>query len=298
MSGGTVRKPRGKPEGAGTGGGTCVITGAASGLGLETAKQLAAAGMAVIGVDRETPRCRAAEETIRAAAPRAVVGFVAADLSSLGAVRQAALVVREALPEGRLDRLIHTAAIVTTDFRSTAEGHELQLTVNYLAPFLLTAELFPALVRPQESRVIAASSSLHRKAAIAWGDPMMRRSYDGLKAYRQSKLALVMFVLELNRRVAFRFPVRGLAVETEVTETPRAGASHRAVKGARPARRTLSPADAAAAVARLALSPPATLQDDYWHLGRPVRPSLYARNAGAAGRLWRLSETLCGVRFL
>jgi NAD(P)-dependent dehydrogenase (short-subunit alcohol dehydrogenase family) len=279
---------------------TCVITGAAAGLGLETAKQLVAAGMTVIGIDRETARCRGAEEAIRVAAPRADVGFVPADLSSLTSVRRAARDVRRLLRGGRLDCLIHAAETMTASYAGTADGHELQFALNYLAPFQLTAELFPALIRPAESCVIAVSSAGHRRMTIDWEDPMLRQRYDGVRAYRQSKLALVLFVLELNRRVAFRFPVRGFGVEAGLAETscPQGEAGMRAAMSASRTPPPLSPADAAAALTRLALCPPASIADSYWRLGRPVRPSPFARDAAAAGRLWRLSETLCGVRFL
>ena len=280
---------------------TCVITGAASGLGLETARQLAAAGMRIVGTDREAARCRLAGEAIRAAGPRADVRFVVADLSSLAHVRRAAGEIRKSLPGGRLDRLVHAATTVTKGYIGTEDGYELQFAVNYLAAFLLTCELFPALIRPAESRVITVTSGVHRGTAIDWEDPMSRRRYSGLRAYRQSKLALVLFTLELNRRVAFRFPVRGIGIEPGFVETvpeeddPWARAMAR---GFHRARRSLSVSDAASAVVRLAASPPAAIPDDYWRLGRPFEPSRYARSAEAAERLWRLSEALCGARFL
>jgi NAD(P)-dependent dehydrogenase (short-subunit alcohol dehydrogenase family) len=273
---------------------TCVITGAASGLGLETAKQLAASGLRIIGVEREPGLCRGAEEKIRALRPRAGVRYIAGDLSSLAGIRRTAAAVRGHLPGGRLDRLIHGATAVTDEYTGTEDGYELQFAVNYLAAFLLTTELFPCLIRPPEARVITISSGSHRRTSIAWDDPMFRRRYSGLRAYRQSKLALVLFTLELNRRVALRFPVRGIGIEPGRLDPL---VARRAA--ANPSGRTaISVADAATAVARLAAAPPASVMADYWRLGRPVEPSPYARNAEAAVRLWRLSENLCGAAFL
>jgi NAD(P)-dependent dehydrogenase (short-subunit alcohol dehydrogenase family) len=273
---------------------TCVITGAASGLGLETAKQLAASGLRIIGIGAEPGPCRGAEAEIRALRPRAGVRYIVGDLASLAGIRRAAAAVRDDLAGGRLDRLIHGAATFTDAYTSTADGFELQFAVNYLAAFLLTRELFRCLIRPKEARVITVSSGSHRRTSVAWADPMLRRKYSGLKAYRQSKLALVVFTLELNRRVAFRFPVRGIGVEPGGLDPiiPRlaAAGSH--------GRTVLSPADAATAVARLAACPPASVPADYWRLGRPAEPSPYARGADTAVRLWRLSEKLCGADFL
>jgi NAD(P)-dependent dehydrogenase (short-subunit alcohol dehydrogenase family) len=267
---------------------TCVITEATSGIGLETAKQLAAAGMKVIGIGRTRESCRAAEQRIRICDPGSDVRIIAADLSSLRSVRRAAAAIRERLPAGRLDRLIHNAATVSDRFIGTEDGYELQFAVNYLAAFLLTFELFPSLVRPDEARVVTVTSGSHRKTEIAWKDPMFRRRYSGIRAYRQSKLALVLFTLELNRRVARRFPLRAIGVEPGLVDTTMAGRGDK----------VLSPADAATAIVRLAQEPPSSIPADYWRLGRPAEPSPYARSVDAALRLWRLSERLCGADFL
>lgn len=273
---------------------TCVITGAASGLGLETAKQLAGAGLRIIGIGREPGPCHGAEDEIRALHPGAGVRYIVGDLTSLAGIRGTAAAVRDGLAGGRLDRLIHGATIFAEAYTATADGYELQFAVNYLAAFLLTSELFPCLIRPEEARVIAVSSGWHRRTSIAWADPMSRRGYSGRRAYRQSKLALVLFTLELNRRVAFRFPVRGIGVEPGRLDPLAAGRPAARFRG--PA--LLSAADAATAVARLAAGSPTSVRADYWRLGRPAEPSPYARSVDAAVRLWRLSETLCGADFL
>lgn len=269
---------------------TCVISGATSGIGLETARQLAAGGLRVIGLGRGPESCRRAEAELGQPEGRGRVRFMAFDLSSLGNVRRAAAAIRRDLPGGRLDRLIHNASTLSRSYVGTEDGYELQFAVNYLAAFLLTRELLPALIRPEEGRVIAVSSGSHRGAEIAWTDPMLRGRYSGLKAYRQSKLALVLFTRELNRRVAHRFPLRAIGVEPGLTDS--------AIGGPGPKDKGLSPADAATSIVRLAAEPLTSIPADYWRLGRPVEPSLYARSAEAAFRLWRLSETLTGADFL
>ncbi|RPJ01483.1 MAG: SDR family NAD(P)-dependent oxidoreductase [Candidatus Aminicenantes bacterium] len=267
--------------------GTCVITGASSGVGLEAARQLAAAGLKVVGVGRAPETCRRAEEEIRKSCPGADVRITAADLSSMGCVRRAAAGIRDGLPGGRLERLIHAAATISKGYAGTEDGYELQFAVNYLAAFLMTRELFPALIRPGEARVITVSSGAHRRTEMAWDDPMLRRRYSGLRAYRQSKLALVLFTMELNRRAAYRFPLRAIGVELG----PVGAEDGEANKG-------LGAADAATAIVRLAADPLSSITSDYWRLGRPIEPGPYARNPEAARRLWRLSEELCGVDFL
>jgi NAD(P)-dependent dehydrogenase (short-subunit alcohol dehydrogenase family) len=280
---------------------TAVITGATSGLGLETARQLAAAGLNVIGIGRSAEKCRLAEREVSAAASGPEVRFVVADLSSLANVRAAAAAVKPLLPGGRLDRLVHNAATVSNWYIGTEDGYELQFAVNYLAAFLLTRELFPCLARPEDARVITVSTGSHRRARIHWDDPMFRKSYGCLKAYKQSKLALVMFTLELNRRVAGRFTLRALGVEPGLVDTAlgekntgglvRAYWKRRRKKG-------LSPVEAAAFVVRLAAGPAPAAGQDYWRLGRPIEPSPYARRVDAALQLWQLTERMCGVEFL
>ncbi|MGZ5453573.1 MAG: SDR family NAD(P)-dependent oxidoreductase, partial [Candidatus Aminicenantales bacterium] len=219
---------------------TCIITGATTGIGLETARQLAAGGMRVIGIGREPETCRRAEADLSRPGRHAEVRFMAVDFSALGNVRRAAAVIRRELPGGRLDRLIHNAVALSSRYVGTEDGYELQFAVNYLAAFLLTRELLPCLVRPEDGRVIAVSSGSHRRAEIAWRDLMRRRRYSGLKAYGQSKLALVLFIRELNRRVARRFPLRAIGVEPGFVDA--------AIGGSRPKDKSLSPADAATSI--------------------------------------------------
>jgi len=280
---------------------TGVITGATSGLGFEAARQLAAGGMNVIGIGRSAEKCRLAEKAITSGSSGPSVRFVVADLSSLANVRAAAAAVKALLPGGRLDRLVHNAATVSNWYIGTEDGYELQFAVNYLAAFLLTRELFPCLIKPRESRVITVSSGSHRKTLINWKDPMFRKSYGCYKAYKQSKLALVLFTLELNRRVASRFPLQALGIEPGLVNTALGEKNTGGLVRAHwrfHRRKGLSPAEAAAFLVRLAADPAPMVAHDYWRLGRPVEPSPYARRIDVALRLWQLSEKMCGVEFL
>jgi NAD(P)-dependent dehydrogenase (short-subunit alcohol dehydrogenase family) len=257
--------------------------------------------MNVVGVGRSDDKCRRAEEELRKESPGPDVRFVISDLSALGNVRAAAEAVKAVLPGGRLDCLVHNAAAVSKWYIGTEDGYELQFTVNYLSAFLLTRELFPCLSRPKEARVITVCSGSHRRTRINWDDPMLRKSYGCLRAYKQSKLALVLFTIELNRRIAGRFPIRALGVEPGLVDT---GLGEKNTGGLvrlywrRRRKKGLPPAEAAASVVRLAVAPSQDIPQDYWRLWGPTEPSPYARRVDGALRLWQLSEKLCGVEFL
>ncbi len=280
---------------------TCVVTGATSGIGFEVACQLAAAGHTVYGIGRDADRCREAEAALRSAAPGAEARFFAADLSTLRNVREVASAIAAALPGGRLDRLIHNAAAVYNWYIATEDGYELQFAVNYLAAFLLTRELFPGLLKSEEARVITVSSGSHRKCDIQWQDPMFRKRYGALKAYKQSKLALVLFTLELNRRLAGRSPVRAIGIEPGLVDTA-LGEKHTGglvrLYWRRHRKKGIGPAASAAHVVRMATAPAALVPGEYWRLDHQTEPSPEAKSVESAGRLWRLSEKLCGVSFL
>jgi len=280
---------------------TIVITGATSGIGLATLHALAARGASIIGVARSAQRCREVQADAQARWPQAQVRFVMADLSSQQQVLRAAAEIRALLADrdAPLDALINNAGTVSTWFAATPDGYELQFAVNHLAGFLLTHELLPLLQASPAGRVVTVSSRSHRGARIHWGDVMLRRGYSTLRAYKQSKLANVLFVAELNRRLGSEGAVQAFAADPGLASTDigfkgttglaawvwrlrRRGGQPPAV----PARNIVFLATDAAAV---------TSRGIYWKDCRPLRPSRYARNAAHAARLWALSERLCGL---
>ena len=182
-----------------------VITGASAGIGLATAAGLAGRGAYVIGVGRSRDRCEAAKDTILAQYPGARVDFCIADLSAQRQIRSLSEDIQEKLKKNGctgLDVLINNAGAFSSYYVSTAEGFELQWAVNHLAPFLLTHALLPLLKAAPEGRIITVSSGSHYRCRIHWKDVQFRRRYRYLKAYKQSKLANVLFTCELNRRLA------------------------------------------------------------------------------------------------
>jgi NAD(P)-dependent dehydrogenase (short-subunit alcohol dehydrogenase family) len=175
---------------------TAVVTGT-GGLGFQTALALAGAGAEVIMAGRNTDKGAAAVQAIRQLFPNASVAFRHLDLASLESIRTFAIRLRGAL--GCLDMLVNNAAVMTPPQKlTTAEGYELQLGTNYLGHFALTAHLLPLLIRSGRSRVVTLSSVAARGARIDFDDLQSDHRYQPMAAYGQSKLACLMFALEMQ----------------------------------------------------------------------------------------------------
>jgi NAD(P)-dependent dehydrogenase (short-subunit alcohol dehydrogenase family) len=177
-----------------------VITGATGGLGFETALVLAAAGAEVVLTGRNAAKGSAALQRIHALHPTASIRYEHLDLASLASVAAfAELATRE---YGSLDLLVNNAGVMTPPTRqTTADGFELQFGTNYLSHFALTGRLLPLLQQGRQPRVVNLSSIAHRlEGAIHFDDLQWQRRYKPWAAYAQSKLAMLMFALELQRR--------------------------------------------------------------------------------------------------
>ncbi|MCC6147721.1 MAG: SDR family NAD(P)-dependent oxidoreductase [Anaerolineaceae bacterium] len=278
-----------------------VVTGATSGIGFAAAQALAARGACVIGVGRSEARIAEAQAAILSNNPSAQLSFCMADLSSQRQVRALAAAIREkvAAATGGLDVLVNNAGAVANWYTATEDGYELQFAVNHLAPFLLTHELLPLLRAAPAGRVVTVSSASHRNAHIHWGDVMLRRNYNTLKAYQQSKLANVLFSFELNRRLGADFHLRAYAadpglVNTEIGLKGTSGIVRWVWERRR--RGGTDPDHGAATVIFLAADPAVQASREvYWKNCRPLAPSRYAQREEEAARLWELSERLCGI---
>ena len=184
---------------------TVLVTGATDGLGKGVATALAAAGARVLLHGRDDARGERTLAEIRAATGSDRLGWYRADFASLAQVRGLAERVRA--EQARLDVLVNNAGIGTTlpgEGRriESEDGHELRFAVNYLAPFLLTRLLEPLLVDSAPARIVNVSSA--GQAPIDFDDVMLEHGYDGVQAYCQSKLALVMFTLDLAEELRDR----------------------------------------------------------------------------------------------
>jgi len=174
------------------------VTGATDGLGRALAAELAAQGVTVLVHGRDPGRIAETVAEVQAASPNGAVRSYQADFADLDQVRSLASQVTER--EGRLDVLVNNAGIGASvpgggARQESADGYELRFAVNYLAGFALTRLLLPLLERSAPSRIVNVSSV--GQQAIDFGDVMLTSGYNGVRAYCQSKLAQIMFTIDL-----------------------------------------------------------------------------------------------------
>ncbi len=177
---------------------TFFITGANTGIGYEAAKVLAERGARVLLGCRSPARAESAVGKIRAAHPAADLDIVALDLGDLASIRQAAQVVAA---EPRLDGLLNNAGVMRVPYRLTNDGFESQFGVNHLGHFALTGLLLPTLEQTAGSRIVVTSSVGHRRGKILFDDINAAKHYDTMERYYMSKLANLLFMYELDRRL-------------------------------------------------------------------------------------------------
>src|SRR6266700_7390231 len=180
-----------------------LITGATDGLGKAVAMQLARTGATLLLHGRDETRGQRTLEEIRAQTGNTRLRWYRAGFSQLSQVR--ALAERLVREQERIDVLVNNVGIGTTlpgggARQESEDGYELRFAVNYLAPFLLTRLLLPTLRQSAPARIVNVSSA--GQAPIDFGDVMLERRYDGVQAYCQSKLALVMFTFDLAEELA------------------------------------------------------------------------------------------------
>ncbi|MDT9690737.1 oxidoreductase [Streptomyces sp. P9(2023)] len=180
------------------GGRTAVVTGANSGIGLVTARELARKGARVVLACRNEARGTAAVDAVRREVPGVEVEFRPLDLADLSSVREFAA----SLPYERLDLLVNNAGVMALPYGRTADGFETQFGVNHLGHFALTGLLLPRLLDAPSARVVTVSSSLHALSRLDMGDLNSERNYRRWIAYGRSKTANLLFVHELARRLA------------------------------------------------------------------------------------------------
>jgi len=275
---------------------TVVVTGANSGLGFITARELARAGAHVVLAVRDTARGEQAAATIRGSTE--VRRLDLADLASINAFAGAW--------EGSLDILVNNAGIMAVPERRTKDGFELQIGTNHLGHFALTNLLLGQIT----DRVVTVSSTGHRTGTIRLDDLNWERGgYGRWTAYGQSKLANLLFTLELQRRLsAAGSAVRAHAAHpgyaaTNLQGHTASGLQHRIMSITN---RLLAQSDEMGALSTLyaatqdlpgaSYTGPGGFQEQRGHPA-PAKRSAAAQDADTARRLWTLSEELTGVTF-
>jgi NAD(P)-dependent dehydrogenase (short-subunit alcohol dehydrogenase family) len=288
-----------------------VVTGANGGLGLEVARELARRGAHVVMAARDQAKAEAAKAAILGEIPDASLELQPLDLASLASVHAAA--DRILADHSRVDLLVNNAGVMAVPERRTEDGFELQLGVNHLGHFALTAQLLPALFRSTDPRVVSVTSTgRHAGRPLDPDNPHLGGRYDPWRAYGQAKLANVHFALELDRRFrAAGMPARSIVVHPGFSNTDLQARSVRETGGGRSQRFFsaavrrfgMPPARGALPLLRAATDPGAVggaLYTPRWvNWGPPVRRPLFgrARSRDAAATLWRVSEHETGVTF-
>ncbi|MFI6033158.1 oxidoreductase [Streptomyces sp. NPDC051315] len=291
------------------GGRTAVVTGANSGLGYVTARELARKGARVVLACRSEARGREAVERLVRAVPGADVGVRRLDLGDLASVRE----VAAGLSGGRIDLLVNNAGVMAMPYGTTADGFETQFGVNHLGHFALTGLLLPTLLTTPGARVVTVSSMAHLLGNIDLRDLNSERRYRRWVAYGRSKTANLLFTHELARRLttagagvvaAAAHP--GYAATNLQTAGPRAEGRRRAERFMEIGNRVVAqPAEAGALPVLYAATAPDVAPDSFtgpsvamWR-GEPA-PSWRApwtRDDRAGELLWAESERLTGVTY-
>jgi NAD(P)-dependent dehydrogenase (short-subunit alcohol dehydrogenase family) len=262
---------------------TILVTGATDGLGKRVALDLAAKGATVLLHGRNRERLEAALEELRGETGSEKVRSYLADFSSLGAVRGLAERVLE--EEERLDVLINNAGVIVPEREESEDGYELVFAVNYLAQFLLTGLLLPLLRDSAPARIVNVASA--GQSPVDFGDVMLERGYDGMKAYTRSKLAQIMFTFELAERL------QGTGVTVSALHPASLMDTKMVLETFGYTMSTVQ--EGARATVRLAVSPELEgVTGRYFDGQREARANRQAYDAEARKKLWVLSEKLCG----
>ncbi|HET6634180.1 MAG TPA: oxidoreductase [Streptomyces sp.] len=286
---------------------TAVVTGANSGLGYVTARELARRGARVVLGCRSEQRGRAALERLRSEVPEAAAELRPLDLADLSSVRAFA----DGLPDERIDVLVNNAGLMAVPYALTADGFEMQFGVNHLGHFALTGLLLDRLLAAEAARVVNVSSLVHLIANIDPEDLNSEHGYHAWVAYGRSKSANLLFTHELARRaaphgitVAAAHP--GYASTELQTKGPRL-AGRRAGERLMALANTVfaSSPELGAAPSLYAATAPSVIPGSFTGprlLGvrgtpGPARQASWTRNDTAARRLWDASVQLTGVSF-
>jgi len=285
-----------------------VVTGANSGLGLVTARELARHGASVVLACRNVDKGAAAQAQIEHEVPGARLELAALDLGRLDSVREFA--ERFAQGHDALDLLINNAGVMAPPRRETADGFELQFGTNVLGHFALTGRLLALMQGREDARVVTLSSNAHRMGKINFDDLQSERRYWRWGAYGQSKLADLMLALELDRRLrAAGSSVKSLAahpgyaatnlqtaaapwLDRMVMVATNALVAQSADMGALP---TLYAATEPGLAGGIYVGPDGI--GEFRGHPRVVSPSRAARDEQVAVRLWDVAEELTGVSF-
>ena len=287
-----------------------VVTGANSGLGFVTARELARHGAKVVLACRDEVRGREAVARVIADVPNADVELRRLDMADLASIRAVADGIQASYPA--VDLLVNNAGVMAIPRRETADGFEMQLGTNHLGHFALTGLLLPLMVNQPGARVVTVSSAGHKIGSLNFDDLMHERSYHRWKVYGDSKLANLLFAFELQRRLsAADSPLISVAAHpgTAATNLVKPGSEGNRLKQTfmTAGVRLIGQSEAQGALPQLyAATSPEVRGGEYFgpsglaeQRGYPklVGSSSASKETETAARLWALSEDLTGVTY-
>jgi NAD(P)-dependent dehydrogenase (short-subunit alcohol dehydrogenase family) len=291
---------------------TAVVTGANSGLGLETTRMLASKGAHVVMAVRDMTKGNRAATALRNETEASRISVMLLDLADLGTIGRFADSFRG--EHNRLDILLNNAGVMAIPQRHTVDGFEMQFGTNHLGHFALTGLLLPLLLRAPEGRIVSVSSGIHVIGKINFDDLQSARSYSDFRAYAQSKLANLLFTYELQRRLkASGCQARAIAAHPGYAATGlQAVGPQMSQSRVRSALMTLSnrwmaqTAEMGSLPLVFAAASPGAEGGAYYgpggFLGQRGLPKKAASSAAShdealASRLWTVSEELTGVTY-
>ncbi|GFG87206.1 oxidoreductase [Mycolicibacter algericus] len=290
---------------------TAVVTGANTGVGLEVARGLASLGADVVLACRNLEAADTARRDILRTAPSTRIDVIHLDVSDLASVRGCAEQLRASYPV--IDILVNNAGVMHQTRQLTVDGFEGDLGTNFLGPFALTGLLLDRVLASGSGRIVAVNSKTSRGGRISFDDLQLESSFTPAAAYTQSKLAQLMAVFELQRRLeSLGSQVISLAAHPGGTRTGILREQSRAVRWVFNRRFrhltgwfTQAPADGALPMLRAATDPAAAGGQFYGPGGRfeQIGPPVLVRAAGRAHdveaqqRLWQIAEDLTGVSY-
>ena len=262
---------------------TILVTGATDGLGRSVTQELAGKGATVLLHGRNMERLRAALDEVREETGNEKLLYYLADLSSLEAARD--LSERILSEHDRLDVLVNNAGVISPERRESEDGYELTFAINYLSHFLLTRLLLPLLKDSAPARIVNVASA--GQSPLDFSNLMLEHGYDAMKAYSQSKLAQVMFTFDLTEYlrdtgVAVNALHPASLMDTKMVQSTFGYTMSTVEEGTQ-------------AVVRLAVSQEVEgVTGRYFDQMREGRANRQAYDPQARGKLWALSEELCG----
>ncbi len=276
----------------------CLVTGATSGIGKETAAALASQGATIVITGRRPARIEAAVQEIRSLTANPNIHALQADFSNLEEVHTLANAFKERFP--RLDVLVNNAGAYFNQRHERLGEVELTFVVNHLAPFLLTGLLLDRLLVSTPARIVNVSSGAHHYDNMDFNNLGFQRGYFGLKAYARSKLANILFTYELDRRLANNgVTVNAVHPGQVTTDIWRTNFS---IFGPLVqwliSLNALTPEQGAQPVIHLASSPQAEgISGKYFNRMKMQASSAISYDETVAQRLWRESERLTGYHY-